>query len=58
LLLPAAILMQILRLNVIEGDGLRELWSTQAIDYISIPAQRGNIYDANGSLLATNRFKL
>jgi cell division protein FtsI/penicillin-binding protein 2 len=54
LLLPFAILLQILRINVIEGDGLRELWTTQAIDYISIPAQRGNIYDANGSLLATN----
>jgi cell division protein FtsI/penicillin-binding protein 2 len=54
LLLPFAILMQILRVNMIEGDGLRELWSTQAIDYISIPAQRGNIYDASGSLLATN----
>ena len=54
LLLPCAILLQILRINVIEGDGLRELWTTQAIDYISIPAQRGNIYDANGSLLATN----
>ncbi len=53
-LLPAAILLQIFRLNVIEGDGLRELWSAQAIDYISIPAQRGNIYDVNGSLLATN----
>lgn len=55
LLLPCAILVQILRVNVIEGDGLRELWNSQAIDYISIPAQRGNIYDANGSLLATNQ---
>lgn len=54
LLLPFAILMQIFRVNVVEGDGLRELWNTQAIDYISIPAQRGNIYDANGSILATN----
>lgn len=54
LLIPFAILMQILRVNVIEGDGLRELWSTQAIDFIPIPAQRGNIYDANGSLLVTN----
>lgn len=53
-LLPFAIIVQIFRVNVIEGDGLRELWSNQAIDYISIPAQRGNIYDANGSLLATN----
>lgn len=54
LLIPFAILMQILRVNVIEGEGLRELWSTQAIDFIQIPAQRGNIYDANGSLLVTN----
>lgn len=55
LLLPCAILVQILRVNFLEGDGLRELWSSQAIDYISIPAQRGNIFDINGSLLATNR---
>ncbi len=54
LLLPFAILAQIFRVNIIEGDGLRELWSSQAMDYISIPAQRGNIYDASGSLLATN----
>lgn len=53
-LLPFGIIMQIFRVNVLEGDGLRELWSSQAMDYISIPAQRGNIYDANGSLLATN----
>lgn len=54
LLLPAGILLQIFRVNVVEGEGLRELWSTQAIDYIPIPAQRGYIYDAKGSLLATN----
>lgn len=53
-LLPFAILVQIFRVNVVEGEGLRELWNSQAIDYIEIPAQRGNIYDANGSLLATN----
>jgi len=54
LLLPFAILVQIFRVNIVEGDGLRELWSSQAIEDIAIPAQRGNIYDANGSLLATN----
>lgn len=53
-LLPVGIILQIFRVNMLEGDGLRELWSSQAIDFISIPAQRGNIYDANGSLLATN----
>jgi cell division protein FtsI/penicillin-binding protein 2 len=54
LLLPAAIFVQIIRVNLVEGDGFRELWSSQAIDYISIPAQRGHIYDSRGSLLATN----
>ncbi len=54
LLLPAGILVQMLRINIVEGDGFRELWSSQAIDYVSIPAQRGHIYDVNGSVLATN----
>ncbi|MDZ7716094.1 MAG: penicillin-binding transpeptidase domain-containing protein [Balneolaceae bacterium] len=53
-LIPCAIVLQLLRVNFIEGDELRQLWSDQAIDYISIPAQRGNIYDADGSLLVTN----
>lgn len=54
LLVPCAIGMQLFRLNFWEGTELRELWSEQAIDYIPIPAQRGNIYDDDGSLLATN----
>lgn len=53
-LLPTAILLQIFRVNMLEGEGLTELWSEQAIDTIPISAQRGNIFDANGSLLATN----
>jgi cell division protein FtsI/penicillin-binding protein 2 len=53
-LLPAAILLQIFRVNMLEADGLKELWNKQAIDTIPISAQRGNIFDANGSLLATN----
>lgn len=54
LLIPCAILLQLLRVNFMEGSELRELWNDQAIEYISIPAQRGNIYDDNGSVLATN----
>lgn len=54
LLVPCAIGMQLFRVNFLEGSELRELWSKQAIDYIPIPAQRGNIYDDDGSLLATN----
>lgn len=53
-LLPCALAFQLFRINYVEGEGLRELWNQQAIDYISIPAQRGNIYDQNGTLLATN----
>ena len=54
LLAPCAIGLQLLRINFWEGEELRQLWSDQAIDTISIPAQRGNIYDEDGSLLATN----
>lgn len=54
LLVPCAIGMQLFRVNFLEGSDLQELWSEQAIDYIPIPAQRGNIYDEDGSLLATN----
>ncbi len=53
-LIPCALVFQLVRINYVEGEGLRDLWSKQAIDLISIPAQRGNIYDANGTLLATN----
>jgi cell division protein FtsI/penicillin-binding protein 2 len=54
LLLPTAIIIQLIRINVIEGDNLRELWNNQTIHYINIPAQRGTIFDANGSQLASN----
>lgn len=54
LLVPFAIGMQLFRINFIEGSELRQLWSEQTIDYIRIPAQRGNIYDADGTLLVTN----
>lgn len=54
LLIPTALGFQLIRINYFEGDELRALWSKQAIDQIPIPAQRGNIYDTNGTLLATN----
>lgn len=53
-LLPCAIAFQLGRITLVDGNELRELWNEQTIDYISIPAQRGNIYDADGSLLAAN----
>ncbi|MEX1063437.1 MAG: penicillin-binding transpeptidase domain-containing protein [Balneolaceae bacterium] len=54
LLLPTAIIIQLIRINVAEGENLRELWNNQTINYIDIPSQRGSIYDINGSQLATN----
>ncbi len=54
LLIPCALGFQLIRINYMEGNELRALWSKQAIEQIPIPAQRGNIYDANGTLLATN----
>jgi cell division protein FtsI (penicillin-binding protein 3) len=54
LLIPCALGFQLIRINYFEGEELRALWSKQAVDQIPIPAQRGNIYDSNGTLLATN----
>lgn len=54
LLLPCAVVFQIMRIQYTEGENLRELWNKQAVDFISIPAQRGDILDARGRLLVTN----
>ncbi|MEX1120675.1 MAG: penicillin-binding transpeptidase domain-containing protein [Balneolales bacterium] len=54
MLLPCAIVLQIMRIQFFEGENLRELWNRQAVDFISIPAQRGDILDAKGRLLVTN----
>ncbi len=55
MILPVAIILQLLRIQVLEGDNLRELWNRQAIDFISIPAERGAIKDRHGRVLATNQ---
>ncbi|MCH8567872.1 MAG: PASTA domain-containing protein [Balneolales bacterium] len=54
LVLPCAIVFQLFRIQFMEGQNLRSLWSAQAIDFIPITAQRGNILDANGRILVTN----
>lgn len=53
-MLPCAIIFQMLRINIWEGTNLRKLWSAQALDFISIPAQRGKIIDDKGEILVTN----
>ena len=55
LLIPAAILMQLVRIGYLQGEGYRELWSSQAISTLEIQAERGHIFDENGALLASNR---
>ncbi|MDI6401402.1 penicillin-binding transpeptidase domain-containing protein [Balneolaceae bacterium ANBcel3] len=52
--IPIAIGMQVLRIQWINGPELRELWSKQTIDYLSIPAQRGIILDSSGRELVGN----
>lgn len=54
LLFPAAILLQVLRIQIFEGSELRALWGEQAIDYIPIPAERGLILDASDRILVSN----
>ncbi len=54
MILPCAILFQIARIDIWYGKNLRNLWSAQALDFIPIPAQRGDIVDDNGQLLVTN----
>ncbi len=54
LLIPAGIVLQLLRIQLFHGDELRKLWNEQTIDYLTIPARRGNIYDSEGRTLVTN----
>jgi cell division protein FtsI/penicillin-binding protein 2 len=53
-LLPLGIVVQILRVQWGSGEELRILWREQAEDFITIPALRGDILDANGKILATS----
>ncbi len=54
LLIPLMIGLQIMRIQLLEGSDLRALWSAQAMDVISIPAQRGVILDREGRELVGN----
>ncbi len=54
LLFPAAILLQVLRVQLFAGSELRALWGEQAIDYIPIPSERGLILDASDRILVSN----
>ncbi len=53
-LLPIGIVVQLMRVQIGSGEELRILWREQAEDFITIPALRGDILDANGKILATS----
>jgi cell division protein FtsI/penicillin-binding protein 2 len=52
--IPIAIIVQMLRIHIVSGEGLRALWSEQAEDFIPIQALRGDIFDTNGKIMATS----
>lgn len=54
LVLPVAIGLQMVRIQLLEGSSLRSLWDSQAIDMIAIPAQRGQILDSRERILVSN----
>ena len=49
-----AIVLKITNIQWVEGDSLRKLANKHSIQNFVIPANKGNIYSADGSLLATS----
>lgn len=54
ILLAIAIMVQIFRIQFVEGDAYRAQAEQRIFRNDTIPANRGNLYDANGQLLATS----
>ena len=46
--------MKLLDIQFVEGDYYRNLAEERTVRSFKIPASRGNLYDANGNLLATS----
>lgn len=53
-LLAVAILAQVVRIQIVEGDHWRQVARDQTLAYVNIDAVRGSIFAENGSLLATD----
>lgn len=49
-----AVVVKLLSIQFVQGEKYRALSEEKLIDTISIPANRGNVYSADGSLLATS----
>lgn len=54
LMVAGAIIFQVVQVQVVEGDKWRRLSDSVGTDLINVEAVRGNIYSADGSLLATS----
>ncbi len=53
-LVAACIVFKLTKIQWVEGDALRELAKKETVKSFVIPANKGNIYSADGSLLATS----
>lgn len=49
-----AIVVKLLNIQWVEGEEYRKLAKNWAVQYFEVPANKGNIYSADGSLLATS----
>lgn len=49
-----AVVFKLCSIQFIQGDGYRELAEKRTVKDFEIPANRGNVYSADGSLLATS----
>ena len=53
-LVAVAIVLKLTNIQWVEGDALRKLAKKETVKSFLIPANKGNIYSADGSLLATS----
>lgn len=53
-LLAVAVGVKLLNIQIVEGENYREMAEERTYRNFVIPANRGNLYDANGNLLATS----
>ncbi len=50
----ALVIMQLLNIQFVEGDKYKQLSEERTLKNFKIPANRGNLYDVKGNLLATS----
>ncbi|MEO8773328.1 MAG: penicillin-binding transpeptidase domain-containing protein, partial [Gelidibacter sp.] len=52
--LALAVVFKLLTIQLVQGDKYRELAEKRTVKNVTIPANRGNVYASDGSLLATS----